>query len=431
MTTSINQLYDIFLEHPFVTTDSRNVPQGGIFFALKGEKFDGNNYAPVAIENGAAYAVIDNKSLAATPNFLLVNDVLSTLQQLAQLHRLHFSVPIIAITGSNGKTTTKELTGAVLSKQFSTLVTQGNLNNHIGVPLTILSITSKTEIAVVEMGANHKGEIAMLCRIASPTYGLITNIGKAHLEGFGSFDGVVSAKTELYDHLRNVQGKIFLNADDSLLNSLSNKIDRIKYGTGENLKVKGKLTGEFPFIKVNIETNTGRTDIETQLTGSYNIHNILAAACIGDHFGVDLNNIREAIAGYKPTNNRSQLINTRQNKIIMDAYNANPSSMEAAISHFAKFPGQNKVIILGDMLELGAESLAEHNRILDLALHSGAGEIILIGRWFGETGKNKVLNTFSSVEEAIQRFRQKHLSGKTILIKGSRGIRLEKLLDVL
>lgn len=431
MTTPIQQLYEIFLDHPSISTDSRSIAQGSIFFALTGDQFDGNQFAYKSLESGAAFAVVDNKEIAVDKRFLLVDNVLNSLQQLARFHRDHLKIPVIGITGSNGKTTTKELTGNILAKKFNTIWTQGNLNNHIGVPLTVLSIKGTTDIAVVEMGANHRGEIARLCQIANPDYGIITNIGKAHLEGFGSYEGVILAKSELYDHIRNSSGRLFVNEDDPLLMNLSEDIVRITYGKNEKVRVNGKITGEFPFLSLAVQFETTNITIDSQLTGSYNFPNLLAAASIGNHFGVDPFEIKEAAENYKPENNRSQFIKTQSNQIVMDAYNANPSSMEAAITHFAKYPASGKVLILGDMLELGGMSLAEHQRILELASESGADEILLIGTQFHKVSTNPAIQSFLTVDEAVSMLSKNPFNGKVILLKGSRGIRLEKLLPVL
>jgi UDP-N-acetylmuramoyl-tripeptide--D-alanyl-D-alanine ligase len=402
-----------------------------LFFALKGDHFNGNEFAAKAIENGAAFAIIDQQVFAAGSKFIVVDDVLTTLQQLARFHRDRLKIPVIGITGSNGKTTTKELTGCVLAKKYKTISTRGNLNNHIGVPLSVLSLNAETEIAVIEMGANHCGEIAWLCRIANPDFGIITNIGKAHLEGFGGYEGVIRAKSELYDHIRSVGGKLFVNLDDPLLIRLSQGIETITYGKSADAGIKGEISGEFPMLTVDVEINGEKITINSQLIGSYNFHNILVAAAIGSYFGVEMELIREAIEAYTPENNRSQFVRTHRNQIVMDAYNANPSSMEAAITHFAKSPAPEKVLILGDMLELGDESLAEHQRILGLASGSGAKQILLVGSQFHQVNHDQGNWSFFNADEALEFLSKNMLSGKTILVKGSRGIRLEKLLPFL
>lgn len=429
--TSIQKLYEIFLAHPHISTDSRKIIPGSLFFSLKGEHFNGNLYAKNALESGAVFAIVDQIEQTADSRFLLVDDALTALQQLARYHRNQLSIPILGITGSNGKTTTKELTGNVLSRKFNTIWTKGNLNNHIGVPLTVLSINHETEMAVIEMGANHRGEIASLCQIANPDFGIITNIGKAHLEGFGGYEGVIMAKSELYEHIRKIGGKLFLNADDPLLFDLSQGIEIITYGHSDSAALKGQITDEFPFLSVQPYFQGKPVQISSQLIGSYNFHNIMAAACIGNYFGVHPEKIKLAIEEYVPENNRSQFIRTDRNNIVMDAYNANPSSMESAIVHFSKFPGEGKVLILGDMFELGEESLPEHRRILELAKNCGAEQIILIGKFFPQVSGIENMLSFATSEQACLKLSENPLVQKTILLKGSRGVRLEKLLTVL
>ncbi len=428
---TIEKLYEIYLRYPVITTDSRKIEPGCMFFALKGDNFDGNQFASQAISDGASYAVIDDRKFSSGERFLLVDNVLSALQMLARNHRNHLTIPVIGITGSNGKTTTKELTGAVLSQKFNTLSTQGNLNNHIGVPLSLLSIKPETEIGIIEMGANHQGEIAQLCKISQPTYGIITNIGKAHLEGFGGFEGVIKAKSELYGYIKENGGTIFINGSDRLLNDLASDIRKIKYGDGADSIVRGKITGESPFLSLEIQFDNTLIQVDSQLVGAYNFANMLAAVCIGHYFGVEPADIKAALEAYKPENNRSQFIRTSSNHVVMDAYNANPSSMEAAISNFSKLPDTNKMLILGDMLELGDESILEHRKILELAQSSGPKEIFLVGKNFSEISRNSSSLNFLSVDDLIGFIQKNPLRGKTILIKGSRGIKLEKLLTEL
>jgi UDP-N-acetylmuramoyl-tripeptide--D-alanyl-D-alanine ligase len=427
----IKELYAVFLKHPEISIDSRTTAPGSLFFALKGDTFDGNIFAEKALANGAAYAVIDNRDYRRNDRYIVVDNVLAALQQLARHHRDQFTMPVIGITGSNGKTTTKELVGAVLSRKLRTIWTKGNLNNHIGVPLTLLTINRYTEIAVIEMGANHQGEIARLCEVANPDYGLITNIGKAHLEGFGGFEGVIKAKTELYDHLRKNDGKIFINIDDGLLLKHAERIRTITYGTDPKANVHGEIADAHPFLSVKVNIGHDQVEIRSRLIGSYNLSNILVASCIGHYFNVEPNLISAAIENYKPENNRSQLIRTEHNNIIMDAYNANPTSMELAIRNFVNFPEAHKVLILGDMLELGAESEAEHRRILDMAQSVNAELIILVGKMFQNLHKDDSVVSFQTSAAALKALGKKPLIGKTILIKGSRGIQLEKLLKVL
>ena len=386
--TPVEEIYSLFLKFPRITTDSRNVPAGSVFFAIKGEHFDGNSFAADALDKGAAYAVIDNESALTGDRFILVPDVLQALQQLAVIHRRHIKAKIIGITGSNGKTTTKELIGKVLSSSFKTIITRGNLNNHIGVPLTVLSIKDDTDIAVIEMGANHPGEIANLCRIARPDYGIITNIGKAHLEGFGSFEGVVRAKSELYDFIRQNNGLIFLNLDNNLLFSLSRGMNILTYGSSEYAGCKGIIAERNPYLVISWSSGKSKGHVMTMLIGDYNFENVLASVCIGLHFGISSDLIENAICSYLPDNNRSQLIRTEKNVLILDAYNANPSSMKAALNNFHDFDARSKMVILGDMMELGEESLAEHLNILSLARQHAFSKIILIGENFSSVSKN-------------------------------------------
>jgi UDP-N-acetylmuramoyl-tripeptide--D-alanyl-D-alanine ligase len=427
----ISKLYDVFLKSQGIAIDSRKVGAGNIFFALHGEHFNGNSFAGKALETGAAFAVIDDDKYLAGEGYILVENVLVTLQQLARYHRDQFDIPVVAITGSNGKTTTKELTSAVLSKKYKTLFTQGNLNNHIGVPLTLLSISHDTAIAVIEMGANHRNEIAQLCRIANPGYGLITNIGKAHLEGFGGIMGVIKAKTELFQHIRENEGKIFINADDDLLAQHAKSISQTTYGANAKADICGKIIEEFPFLSVQLDFGGEIQTIESSLIGSYNFGNILAAACIGHFFGVEPAQIKQAIEDYKPENNRSQFIQTSKNKIVMDAYNANPSSMEAAIKHFSKYPGNKKMLILGDMLELGEEGHDEHRRILEIAKKTACQAIMLVGKIFAEINDDKAIVVYLTTDDALAALYKSPVSGKAILLKGSRGIQLEELLPAL
>jgi len=431
MKTSLPELYQRFLQQGKITTDSRNIEEGTIFFALKGETFDGNTFAVKAIENGAGFAVIDNVKYQTNPRCLLVENVETTLQQLAVHHRLQLKIPVIGITGTNGKTTTKELTGNVLAKKFKTVFTKGNQNNHIGVPISVLSIKPDTEIAVIEMGANHVGEIAALCRISQPTHGIITNIGRAHLEGFGGFEGVIKAKSELYNFLKENKGHIFLNASDALLAKLGREIRKTKYGSTTDCNLSGEIISKHPFLSVKIHFDAGAEIVKTRLIGDYNFSNIMAAATIGEYFGVDADLIVEALESYTPSNNRSQLIKTAHNQIVMDAYNANPTSMESAIHSFSEFPGNGKTAIIGDMLELGDEAEKEHKHILEFALSQHFENVFLVGPLFKNIPKEAETRCFEHVDEACEYFKKHPLENKTILIKASRGIKLEKLLNVL
>ena len=424
-------IYRRFLENQVISTDSRKILPGSLFFALKGPTFNGNQFAASALEQGAAYAVVDEEEFAVDARFILVDDVLATLQALATHHRRQFDIPVIAITGTNGKTTTKELVHAVLSTTFRVTATSGNLNNHIGVPLTLLSITKETGIAVVEIGANHPGEIDQLCRIAEPEYGLITNIGKAHLEGFGGYEGVVRAKSELYRYLAGRGGKIFLNKDDDLLKELAGNLPAITYGSYPASAAWQDFTAE-PFVKlILILGDKEKMPVATKLYGSYNLANILAAACTGHYFKVPAIKIAEAIAGYEPSINRSQVKETDRNLLIMDAYNANPSSMKQALLTFAETHYHRKALILGDMLELGDESDAEHEAILALAETMRFEEVYLVGPVFTRVNRKREFLCFQDVGLAGMWFEHHPLNGVAILLKGSRGMKLERLVELL
>jgi UDP-N-acetylmuramoyl-tripeptide--D-alanyl-D-alanine ligase len=426
MDQMISTLYRHFLQSSGISTDSRKITKGSLFFALKGENFDGNRFAIQALEKGAALAVVDDEKLKDDPRFFPVDDVLDTLRKLAVHHRTQLNIPVIAVTGTNGKTTTKELTGRVLSKKYRTFYTQGNLNNHIGVPLSVLSIGGESEIAIIEMGANHPGEIAQLCEIACPGHGLITNIGRAHLEGFGSFDGVKKAKKELYDFLEKNNGTVFVNQDDPLLMNLSANLKRITYGTGSVSGVQGKIIEKDPFLTLKMQFPDKTRTVRTHLIGDYNLTNLLAAACIGSHFGVDGEMICQALEAYKPANNRSQYLQTDRNRLILDAYNANPSSMTLAIKNFTGLSNGKKMMVLGDMLELGDESVNEHRKIIDLVLQQRIDEVFLVGPQFIKADDQKRFSHFENADEAKKYFQAHPKSGYLILIKGSRGIQLEK-----
>ena len=425
----IEELYNLYQQSPSVQTDTRNLKPGDIFFALKGPNFNGNSFARQAINEGAAYAVIDEKEFEIPGKTFLVPDVLESLQQLALYHRKRFTIPFIAITGSNGKTTTKELIHAVLSSTLKTYTTEGNLNNHIGVPLTILKIKSDAQIAVIEMGANHIGEIAAYCKIALPTLGLITNCGKAHLEGFGSEEGVRKGKGELFDHLRTLtHGFAFVMWDYEYLREMSKGISGIiKYGTKENDHVIGKVLSNETFLEVEITQGLDNGIIKTQLVGEYNLPNVLAAVTVGKFFELSESKIRSAIENYTPSNSRSQLIESGSNKIILDAYNANPSSMRLAIENFAKNNSENKVLMLGAMAELGKESLQEHQQIVELIKKYQWKEVVLVGGDF-----LKLSHPFLSFESSLQAkdwFSKQHFENSSILVKGSRSMQMEKVLE--
>jgi len=425
---NISELYEIYKKHPSVQTDTRKLKEGDIFFALKGPSFNGNEFARVAIDEGATYAVIDEKKIEIPGKTILVDDVLIALQQLATHHRRHFTIPFLGITGSNGKTTTKELIHSVISTTYRAYTTEGNLNNHIGVPLTLLKIKDDAEIAIIEMGANHIGEIAAYCQIGSPTHGLITNCGKAHLEGFGSEEGVRKAKGELFDHLRTLtHGYAFVMWDYDYLRQMSKGISGIiKYGTREDAHVIGKVSKNDPLLEVEIIQGIEEKKIKTQLVGEYNLPNVLAAITVGRFFKVPDVKIRSAIENYTPSNSRSQLIEKEGNKIILDAYNANPTSMKLAVENFSKLPG-DKVLILGSMAELGKESELEHKQLIELIKKHTWKEVTLVGQEFSKIHHH--YKQFSNSEEARKWFRGQKFENVNILIKGSRSMQMEKTIE--
>ena len=428
----LKDLYDIFLQHPTITTDSRDVPENSMFFALKGETFDGNAYAKAALEQGAAYAVIDEKEYAEEGNerLILVEDVLTTLQQLAKYHRVHLGTPIIGITGTNGKTTTKELIATVLKKKYNVLYTQGNFNNHIGVPKTLLQLKKEHDIAVIEMGANHPGEIKTLVEIVLPDFGIITNVGKAHLLGFGSFEGVIRTKGELYDFLRAIQGTAFINNDNPHLQGISKGLKLVKYGQQEadDLLVKGELVECNPFLKFQWQH---LSTVQTHLIGSYNLDNALAAACIGTYFEVPANDISAALEAYTPSNNRSQLTITQDNKLVVDAYNANPTSMRAALDNFRLIKSEHKMCILGQMGELGEVSDEEHQKVIDLIGEGGFEQVWLVGENFAKTSHPANYRLFANVEEVKTAIATQKPKGFLILIKGSNSNKLVQTVELL
>lgn len=422
----IEDVYAIFLQHPIVCTDSRSVQPGNIFFGLKGGNFNGNLFARDTLKAGAVKAVIDEEAYY-TEGCILVKDTLKTLQELANYHRRKLNIPVIAITGTNGKTTTKELTAAVLSQKYKTLFTQGNLNNHIGVPLTLLKLTREHEMAVIEMGANHQGEIAELCKIAEPGYGLITNIGKAHLEGFGGPEGVIKAKSELYQFIKSHGGTLFVNADDTLLMQLSEGANRVKYGTNRGDNCEG-LQDKTSFLAKGIFLDDGiEVEIKSQLAGQYNFYNILAATCIGFQFGLTIGQIKRAIEEYVPSNNRSQLVNRGSNTIWVDTYNANPTSMKLAVENFADMPVVGKVLILGDMFELGTDSATEHQTLATLIDSKKWDGIHLVGKEFSLVKSSG--RKYETLEGFIDWIKKNPLTEKTILLKGSRGMQMERVLE--
>ncbi len=429
------QLYSIFQQHPLVTTDSRDCPEGSIFFALKGETFNGNAFAAKALQEGCAYAVIDEAQyqVAGDERYILVDDCLTALQQLARHHRRVLGTPVIGVTGTNGKTTTKELIATVLSEKYHVHYTRGNFNNHIGVPKTLLQMTREHDIAVIEMGANHPGEIKTLVNIVEPDCGIITNVGRAHLEGFGSFEGVVRTKGELYDFLRTRPGStVFIHNENEHLLGIAHDLTLVRYGTqpDDRLAVEGEVIECAPYLKFawhprNAEPRT----IQTHLIGAYNIYNMLAAACIGLHFGVTPEQVDHALAGYIPSNNRSQLEQTADNHLIIDAYNANPTSMNAALTNFRDMAVKPKMAILGDMRELGAVSREEHQKVVDFLLTAGFDQVWLVGEEFGKI--DSPFRRFSDVEAVKAAIAQEKPRGYYILIKGSNSTRLHQLPAIL
>jgi len=414
---NIKEIYALFQQHSTVCTDSRKITNGAIFISLRGENFNGNKYALKAIQDGCSYAIVDEKEYDIHQNTILVNNALKTLQDLATYHRNQLTIPLIGITGSNGKTTSKELINAVLSSELSCYATKGNLNNHIGVPLSVLEINKKHKIAIIEMGANHQKEIEFLCNIAQPTFGVITNIGSAHLEGFGSLQGVIDTKKELYEFINYNKGHLFVNAGDELLLSLSKGISQITYGTSGD--IFGLITEITPLLSIKYNNEI----INSHLIGDFQFDNILLAICIGNYFNVSNENIKKSIENYIPTNNRSQLVKTKKNTLILDAYNANPSSMKAMLSSFANQQYKNKLCILGDMLELGGESNKEHLDIIKLT-----NQLELDCIFVGEIFHSLTNNSFKNKQELVKHIQGNNIHKRTILLKGSRGIGLEQLI---
>lgn len=421
----IAELYKCFMECGKVTTDSRNCPEGSMFIALKGETFNGNAFAAQALKQGCRYAVIDESEYAGEGT-ILVDNCLQALQQLANYHRRQLKTPVIGITGTNGKTTTKELISTVLSRKFNTLYTEGNFNNHIGVPLTLLRLTKEHEMAVVEMGANHPGEIKTLVHIAEPDYGIITNVGKAHLQGFGSFEGVIRTKGELYDFLRAKGGAtIFIQNENPYLNGIAEGLTCVRYGQTAGLYVSGELISCSPFLSFRWTAEGVSHEVNTHLIGSYNLDNMLAAAAIGRYFGVPDDDISSALASYLPHNNRSQLKETADNKLIVDAYNANPTSMMAALKNFRQVEAPHKMVILGDMKELGEASREEHQKVVDYLKECGFDRVVLVGPEFAAATHS--YQTFQHVDEVLADIRIHKPQGYYILIKGSNSMKLSQL----
>jgi len=424
----IEQLYEIYKQHPSIQTDTRKLKSGDLFFALKGPNFNGNEFALKALEAGAAYAIVDEYAGAEHEHIVVVPDVLTVLQQLAKHHRLQFSkIPFIAITGSNGKTTTKELLHEVLSGHYITYTTQGNLNNHIGIPLTILKVKGDAQMAIIEMGANHLEEIKGYCSYALPTHGMITNCGKAHLEGFGSEEGIRRAKGELYDHLRANDGVAFVMWDYDYLREMSHGIPTIKtYGT-HDAEIIGETKNSSGLLEVTITKGASLGDIKTQLVGEYNLPNVLAAVAVGKYFDVPEEKIKSSLENYAPSNSRSQLIKKGTNTIILDAYNANPTSMKAAIENFAKMQGDHKVLMLGGMMELGKSSIAEHRAIIAVINDHAWEAVVLVGGDFKHV-EHPYIN-FDNSSQAQEWYKEQRFENRQVLIKGSRSMEMEKILS--
>lgn len=419
----IESIYDVYLQHPVISTDSRNVPAGCMFFALRGEHFNGNDYIPDALAQGAAYAITDDPARKNHPQCIFTEDVLNCLQQLAARHRLSFSIPFVAICGSNGKTTTKELAAAVLSSRYHVFATKGNLNNHIGVPLSLLSVTKEHEIAIIEIGANHARETYDLCRMARPTHGILTNNGKDHLEGFGSIEGVRKANAELYDYLRETGGIAFLDISQPDLVEDAAGLETFTYGFSATADVKAQNTTQGIYAAIQLENIA----VQSHLAGGLNAVNLLAAASIGTYFSVPAEKIKTALENYVPSMNRSQVLEKNGITFIADAYNANPSSMELALKDFLQLPGKPKGVILGDMREMGDHSDREHTDLVHFLQSAGFDKVILVGTEFTKAAKDSGFTCFPDSGEAARWFSAQDFTGWTWLLKGSRGIRLEKI----
>jgi len=427
--TTIKELYDKFLQSGKVSTDTRQISAGSIFFALKGDKFNANTFALQALEKGALYSVVDEKEYADHERCILVDDVLETLQQLARYHRDQLNIPVIGLTGSNGKTTSKELLNSVLSKKYKTYATKGNLNNHIGVPLTLLAIDKTVEIAVVEMGANHLGEIALLCSIANPSHGFITNIGRAHIGMFGGFENIIRAKSELYQHLIENGGIVFINSQNEILANMAKRFKQPIFYPAMNDYYHGELISADPFVQVRAENGT---HLQTKLIGSYNFENIMSALCIGKYFDVPADAANEAVEQYEPGNMRSQMVKKGTNTIILDAYNANPSSMQAAVENLAAMKTDRKVVILGDMFELEDEAEKEHKLLGQLLRQKKFDQVYLCGKLFKSAlAEIPAAKYFEDKTSLIENLKTNPFSDSIILVKASRGIGLETIVEYL
>ncbi len=425
-------LYRIFIRNPEICTDSRNVSKGSIFFALKGESFNGNQFAAQALKQGSSYAVVDEQKYVTDERYILVDDVLFSLQKLAMFHRMHFNIPVIAITGTNGKTTTKELINSVIRKEYRVVSTYGNLNNHIGVPLSLLKIKDNTEIVIIEMGANHLGEITKLCELALPTHGMITNIGTAHLEGFGNIETIVKTKTELYEYLDKNGGTIFFNRENEILAGRLSEIscEKISYG-GISGNYSGIIKNSVPALELKVLIDNNSFALKTNMFGAYNFENVLAAISIGSYFNVETKTIIETIEGFKPYDNRSQIVKTVVNTLICDAYNANPTSMKMAIDNFLLMNSVKKVLILGDMFELGENSEKEHMKLVKYVKDKSFSRIILIGKFFSAVNQTLQIPAFIDVDSFVKWLDKNPIKSSYILIKGSRGMKLEKVIEYL
>jgi UDP-N-acetylmuramoyl-tripeptide--D-alanyl-D-alanine ligase len=424
----LERLYHIYLEHPIVRNDTRKISPGCIYWSIRGERFDGNTFAAEALNSGAAYAVVDTKELAVDERYIYVEDALIALQELARHHRKQLGIPVIAITGSNGKTTTKELLVRVLSQEKRAFATPGNLNNHIGLPLTLLQLTKEHDIAIIELGANHKGENAILCKICLPDAGIITNIGKDHLEGFGGMEGVEKANAELFDFLRENKGLAFVNIDDERVMRNSDGLKKISYGISSEADFRGEIKGRFPFLSAKISAKNIEIEVSSHLFGSFHLYNLAAATAIGTHYGVPHQKIKEALESYLPQNNRSQVVKLGTNTVILDAYNANPSSMSGALADFSDYPTDKKVLVLGDMFELGEDAAMEHEAILKSIDFSRFEAVALAGKEFFAFEKQFPQGHFFEDSATLKSwFSSQDFENATIYAKGSRGMRMEEV----